>query len=41
MKNETNFNVENLDVLTDQELLIIKGGSEEATGEIHLPEGRE
>jgi hypothetical protein len=29
MKNETNFNLENLDVLTKQELLIIKGGTDD------------
>jgi hypothetical protein len=28
MKNETNFSLENLDVLTKQELLIIKGGND-------------
>jgi hypothetical protein len=28
MKNETNFSLENLDVLTNQELLIIKGGND-------------
>jgi hypothetical protein len=37
MKNETNFNVENLDVLTDQELSAIKGG--DGSGQtIEIPE---
>lgn len=35
MKNETNFSLENLDVLTNQELLIIKGGND---GIIEIPE---
>ena len=35
MKNETNFSLENLDVLTKQELLIIKGGNDKT---IDIPE---
>lgn len=39
MKNETNFSLENLDVLTKQELLIIKGGND-GDGPIEIGEKR-